>query len=160
MKNLALGAFAVAVSAMSTASLAQALPTTKVCVGNATTPITVEIAATNEARAKGLMQRAFLPQHEGMWFQYPSERPGYNGFWMFRTLIPLDIAFIDSDNQIVRILQMQPCESMNPRECPSYRPGVNYFSALEVPLDYFAEQGIKVGDKIRETNADCNKESS
>ena len=107
-----------------------------------------EIAESDEQRSFGLMERTSLPEDAGMLFVYDEPQPGGAGFWMFHTLIPLDIAFIDADGRIVAILRMEPCESPYPQWCPSYAPGVAYRSALEVNAGYFAKRGIRIGDRV------------
>lgn len=108
----------------------------------------VEVAETASQRQRGLMERESLPEKSGMLFRFENEQSANNAFWMYRTLIPLDIAFIDSDGRIVAINTMQPCESSSPSDCPSYPAGAAYHSALEVNGGYFAERGIKVGDCV------------
>lgn len=108
----------------------------------------VEVAETTAQRQRGLMGREYLPETRGMLFRFESEQPAGNAFWMYRTLIPLDIAYIDGEGRIVAINTMQPCESEAPRECPTYPAGTAYYSALEVNAGYFAERGIQVGDCV------------
>lgn len=108
----------------------------------------VEVAETNEQRQKGLMGREYLPEARGMLFRFESEQPADRAFWMYRTRIPLDIAYIDGDGLIVAIRTMQPCASERSRECPTYPAGVTYYSALEVNAGYFAERNIQVGDCV------------
>ncbi|MGQ7261404.1 DUF192 domain-containing protein [Vreelandella sp. V005] len=108
----------------------------------------VEVAETSAQRQRGLMGRESLPEASGMLFRFEREQSANNAFWMYRTLIPLDIAFIDANGQIVAINTMQPCESTSPSECPSYPAGAAYHSALELNGGYFAERGIKVGDCV------------
>ncbi|MDQ1003614.1 uncharacterized membrane protein (UPF0127 family) [Neobacillus niacini] len=47
-----------------------------------------------------------LPENEGMLFVF-SEKT-YGGFWMKNTLIPLSIAFLDSDGRILKIRDRSP----------------------------------------------------
>lgn len=108
----------------------------------------VEIAETVAQRQQGLMERDYLPEERGMLFRFESEQPAGNAFWMYRTKIPLDIAFIDGEGRIVAINTMPPCESDSPRECPSYPAGAAYHAALEVNAGYFAERGVEVGDCV------------
>jgi uncharacterized protein len=112
----------------------------------------VEIAATDAQRALGLMERTHLPDERGMLFLYDSEQPGSAGFWMYRTRIPLDIAFVDGDGTIVSILGMDPCESPDPRWCPTYEPGTPYRAALEVNRGWFEARSVGVGDRIVRTD--------
>lgn len=108
----------------------------------------VEVAETVSQRQQGLMGREHLAETRGMLFRFESEQPANHSFWMYRTLIPLDIAYIDEEGRIVAINTMPPCESITPRDCPAYPAGAAYFSALEVNAGYFAERGIQVGDCV------------
>ena len=83
-----------------------------------------------------------------MLFLYSSTQPDSAAFWMFRTRIPLDIAFIDSVGIIRTVLTMQPCPSDLAQGCPSYPPTAPYRAALEVNAGYFARQKLGVGDHV------------
>lgn len=113
-----------------------------------TVSVGVEIAATNEQRNQGLMDRTTLPANAGMLFLYPTDQDGGRGFWMYRTRIPLDIAFIAADGQIVSIREMEPCLSEMSSECPGYSPGAPYRTTLEVNKGFFARNRIAVGDRV------------
>ena len=110
----------------------------------------------------GLMERQRLADSAGMLFVYDSTQPPNAGFWMFRTRIPLDIAFLDSAGVVRAIRAMTPCEALLAQGCPTYDPGVPYRYALEVNAGYFQKHGIIVGSMavhsdlpvlIRTTNA-------
>ena|SRR5690554_2209372 len=124
---------------------ATSLKTDTLCINDHPHPISVEIADTFELRANGLMQRERLAEHQGMWFTYNQERPSHAGFWMYNTLIPLDIAYLDRSMKIVKIITMEPCRSIDRNRCPAYPPGVPYFSAVELNKDYFARYNIQEG---------------
>lgn len=113
-----------------------------------TVRVRVEIAQREEQRRHGLMERQQLAEDAGMLFLYDDVQPAGSGFWMFRTRLPLDIAFLDEDGRILSILQMAPCESPNPQFCPSYAPDTAYRYALEVNAGFFARQGIHAGDRV------------
>jgi uncharacterized protein len=119
-----------------------------IITGTDTLRLSVELAASEDQRAYGLMERSELPADAGMIFLYTSEQPADAGFWMYRTRIPLDIAFLDEAGTIVRILPMEPCPAPDPRGCRSYPPGVPYFSALEVNRGYFARHGVTAGNRV------------
>ena len=106
--------------------------------------IDVEIAETFEERAKGLMNRESLPEDAGMMFVF--FEPTRGGFWMKDTLIPLSIAFIDEEETIAQIIDMEPCTE---DPCPDYVPDVDYVAALEVNQGAFDEWGVDVGDTVR-----------
>jgi uncharacterized protein len=105
--------------------------------------VAVEIADTQGEREVGLMHRESLPDDAGMIFLFGEEITG--GFWMKNTLIPLSIAFADGDGEILRILDMEPCEA---DPCEIYDPGVPYESALEVNQGAFENWGVEEGDLL------------
>lgn len=108
----------------------------------------VEVARTAAERRQGLMERDHLAGDAGMLFLYGDTQSPLNGFWMYRTLIPLDIAFLDAEGRIQAIRHMVPCASDNPRDCPVTMPGVSYRAALEVNAGTFAALGIEEGDCV------------
>lgn len=105
--------------------------------------VDVEIAQTEAERAEGLMNRESLAEDAGMMFIY--FEPTQSGFWMKDTLIPLSIAFIDEEQRIIQIMDMEPC-TKDP--CPTYTPDGAYTAALEVNMGSFDEWGIDVGDTV------------
>ena len=109
--------------------------------GSIVAEIRVEIARTDEERAKGLMYRTELPEGEGMIFIFEREQP--LSFWMKNTLIPLSIAFIASNGRIIDIKDMEPLDLSS---VPSSAPA-RY--ALEVPQGWFSRAGVNTGDIVR-----------
>jgi uncharacterized membrane protein (UPF0127 family) len=112
------------------------------------TQLLVELARTDDQHQFGLMTRPSLDPESGMVFLYDSLQTGDNGFWMFRTKVPLDIAFLDRGNMILTILQMEPCLSTNPQLCRVYAPGVDYWAALEVNRGWFTRHAVGVGGRV------------
>lgn len=108
----------------------------------------VEIAERPEQRSYGLMDRDELPENSGMVFLYDAIQHRDSGFWMYRTRIPLDIAFFDGAGKILAVRQMMPCPSTDAAQCPGYAAGVDYFGAIEANRGWFARNGIGVGDRI------------
>jgi uncharacterized membrane protein (UPF0127 family) len=102
--------------------------------------VAVEIADTRTEQARGLMERTELAEDAGMLFVLASEQSP--GFYMENTLIPLSIAFMDSEGRIVDIQDMQPLDETRhyPAEPAQY--------ALEVNQGFFAERGVQVGDTV------------
>ena len=91
---------------------------------------TVLLADTSAERSQGLMGKEDLGGYDGMLFEFPSDTQG--GFWMKDTLIPLSIAFFDSEGHVVDFFDMDPCPPET-ATCPSYTPDSPYRRALEVP---------------------------
>lgn len=108
----------------------------------------VEIAQSPAQRAQGLMRRTSLDEDAGMIFLFDEEQPADGVFWMFNTLIPLSIAFLDSGGAIVSIRDMEPCTSPYPQWCPTYESGMPFHAALEVSRGYFEARGIGLGDRV------------
>lgn len=61
----------------------------------------VEVAATAQERARGLMFRNQMAADHGMLFVFDTEGERY--FWMKNTPLPLDIIFIATNGEIVSI---------------------------------------------------------
>jgi uncharacterized protein len=120
----------------------------RIIAGQDTTEVLVEIAASEAQQMFGLMTRPNLDGQSGMIFVYSTVQDSSAGFWMYRTLVPLDIAFIDSAGRIASIRSMPPCESEHRETCPVYPPGTRYASALEVNRGFFEQHGIEVGDSV------------
>jgi uncharacterized protein len=110
--------------------------------------VIVEVARTSEQTRYGLMGRESLDPGSGMIFVFDSVRAPDHGFWMWRTKIPLDVAYIGLDDQIVAIREMEPCESPYPEWCPWYEPGVEYAAALEMNRGWFARNAVGVGARV------------
>ena len=104
--------------------------------------VQAEMAANNEQRQIGLMQRPALGQNEGMLFVFPDA--GVQCFWMRNTIIPLTAAFIDDDGTIVNLADMQPLRDDS--HC-SKKP-VRY--VLEMTQGWFKQKGIKPGQKVQD----------
>lgn len=119
-----------------------------VTAGKDTFTILAEVAKSAEQRTMGLMERRSLPDTAGMLFLYSEDQPANAGFWMFRTRIPLEIAYADSAGRIVSVRQMVPCPAQLAAGCPTYEPGQAYRMALEVNADALSRRGIGVGSRL------------
>jgi uncharacterized membrane protein (UPF0127 family) len=104
--------------------------------------VRVEVADDLAEQAKGLMDRTALGESRGMLFVYPEERE--LSLWMKNTLIPLSIAFIDSERRIIDIQAMKPLDD----EPPHYVSAEPAQYALEVNQGFFEKSGVKVGDRV------------
>ena len=75
----------------------------ELCVEGVAAPLEVEVAQTQAQRNRGLMQRESLAKDAGMLFLFDGPMAKGVGFYMYRTLIPLDVAFADTDGRIVSV---------------------------------------------------------
>jgi uncharacterized membrane protein (UPF0127 family) len=110
--------------------------------------LALQLAVSSEQKSMGLMERRRLGDFAGMLFVYDSAQPPDAGFWMYRTRIPLDIAFLDSAGVVRAVRSMTPCPSTIARDCPTYTAGVPYHYALEVNAGFFAQHRITVGHSL------------
>lgn len=85
----------------------------------------VKEAKTEKEKAKGLMGITEMPENEGMLFYF--DKPQKVSFWMKNTNIPLDIIFINQDEEIISIKQGIPDD-----ETPIIEENVKYVLELNV----------------------------
>jgi len=90
------------------------------------------------------MGRTDLGGYDGMLFRFDDDVQ--SGFYMKDTLIPLSIAWFDSDGRFVSSADMPPCGDLP--ECPTYAPGKPYRYALEVVQGGLPELGIAAGTRL------------
>jgi uncharacterized membrane protein (UPF0127 family) len=113
-----------------------------------TVPLLLELARSEEQQRLGLMERRQLPERAGMLFIYDSNQPPDAGFWMFRTRIPLDIAYLDSLGVVRSIRAMVPCTTTLAAGCPTYAPDTPYRYALEVNAGALQRWGATIGSRL------------
>ena len=101
----------------------------------------VELAVTDEQRARGLMFRRSLPEGQGMLFRFDPDQ--VISMWMHNTYIPLDMIFIRSDGRILRIAENAKPESDNIISSGGPARGV-----LEVIAGTARKLGLAAGDKV------------
>jgi uncharacterized membrane protein (UPF0127 family) len=117
------------------------LRTVTIDSGGEEVEVRVEIADSPDEQATGLMNRTALAEDRGMLFVFPEEE--VRSFWMKNTLIPLSIAYIDSEGRIVDLQDMKPLDD----EEPHYVSAEPARYALEVNKGFFEENGVEVGDR-------------
>ena len=101
----------------------------------------ISIAETPYEQEIGLQHIKELPEDAGMLFRFNSQR--VLSFWMKNTYLPLDIAFIDNTNKIVKIEKMIP---LSLRSVLSSKPCI---MALEVNSGTLDRLGVKAGDIVK-----------
>lgn len=102
-----------------------------------------EIADTPYKRAIGLMDRSTLDADKGMLFIFETERRV--SFWMKNTYIPLDIIYLDSQLQVVKIY-----ENTTPNQTTElYDSEFSIKYTIEANAGWAELSGIEVGDFVR-----------
>lgn len=107
----------------------------------------VWMAATQDERARGLMGVTDLGGADGMAFLY--DGPVTNRFYMYGTVMPLSIAFVDAAGTVVSTTDMEPCQSPDPSACPRHAPSRPYVAAIEAPRGRLAALGLVPGASVR-----------
>lgn len=102
----------------------------------------VQVAVTEEEQRKGLQGVEDMPVDEGMLFVYDRKKP--LSFWMKDTLIPLTVAFINEDMEIIAVYDAYPGDETLMQETAKYVLEVN------------AGEDIDEGDDV-EFNLDDDK---
>lgn len=102
--------------------------------------IEAEVAATDQNRQLGLMQRKSMAPQHGMLFVFTQNNT--HCMWMRNTLLPLSVAFLDEEGKIINVEDMQPQTEDN--HC-ARRPA-RY--ALEMNLGWFSQRGLKAGSQL------------
>lgn len=104
--------------------------------------VKAELAATPEARQRGLMYRTSMGENEGMLFVFP--RSKIQSFWMKNTLIPLDVGFFDEQGFLVNIHTMEPDDGKR-----SYRSAEPAIYALEMNKGWYKKHGMRKYSQLR-----------
>ena len=104
-------------------------------------PIKIEVAATPEERAKGLMFRESMASNEGMLFIF--EEGTSQRFWMKNTRIPLDIGYISSSGVLLEIHKAKPHDTSG---VPSRSNDIKF--VLELNEGAYRKLGISIGTRI------------
>ena len=105
----------------------------------------VKVFRTEEEKEKGLQDITFLPKNEGAIFIY--DAPETVQFWMFKTLIPLDIIFINEDWEVMDIVQGEP-NSEDLLECDD----------VKYVLELGENSGIQENDEVDLTEVEGEEE--
>ncbi|MBK8552795.1 MAG: DUF192 domain-containing protein [Ignavibacteria bacterium] len=88
-----------------------------------------------------MMYRRSMDDNKGMLFIFETEEP--QSFWMKNTVIPLDIMFVNSKKEIIKI--HKNTIPFSEKSLPSEKPATY---VVEVRGGFADEYGIKEGDGI------------
>src|SRR5512142_415183 len=104
----------------------------------------VEIAASPDSRAQGLMFRESLADGRGMLFLFP--RPSVEAFWMKNCNFPIDIVWMDAGRRVIFVSAHTPPCREDP--CPTYGPKEKSQYVLEIPEGAAAKEKADVGSTV------------
>jgi uncharacterized membrane protein (UPF0127 family) len=109
--------------------------------------IRVETMISRFDLLRGMMFRTSLAPDRGMLFVHP--QPGSYSYFMYQTLIPLDMVWLDSHRNIVEIVEnAQPCKTQASK-CAQY--GGKQISAyvLEIAGGMAKKYGLEIGQTLQ-----------
>jgi uncharacterized protein len=109
--------------------------------------IRVETMVQNFELLRGMMYRTYLAPDRGMLFVYP--KPDHYQTWMYQTLIPLDTIWMDSDRNIIDIVENSPPCKTQASKCPRY--GGQQISAysLQIGGGMARKFGLHLGQRLQ-----------
>lgn len=105
------------------------------------TRLWIRVASTQSEQERGLMFQDHLPTDNGMLFTFTEATRV--GFWMRDTPMPLSVAWLTRDQQVIEVQEMQP---MSEQVHLSPQP---YLYAVEANPTWFAAHRIRPGDHLR-----------
>jgi uncharacterized protein len=107
----------------------------------------VEVADTDETRARGLMFRESMPRFAGMLFVY--DAPKAATFWMENTPLPLDMLFFDETGTLARVH-----ENAEPFSRDLIFGGDDVLFVLEINGGLARDLGLAPGAELRHPAVD------
>lgn len=106
-----------------------------------------EMKLRPEDQAEGMMFRPELPPDVCMLFVFRTFEP--RAFWMYQTLHPLDIVWLDDNKQIVEMSpNTPPCDSRDARNCPPYGGSAASVYVVEFRSGTIDAHGLELGQTI------------
>ncbi len=115
---------------------------------------TLEVAATEQAIARGLGGRNSVPADGGMLFIFPE--PTVRRFWMYRCLVDVDIIFLDAGGRITAMHEMkaEPPQADGESDADyrarlqSYSSGTRAQFAIELKAGTLDQLDLEMYEKI------------
>ena len=96
---------------------------------------------------RGMMFRTSLAPDRGMLFVYPM--PDHHRHWMYQTLIPLDMIWLDSNHSIVEMAgNAQPCKTPASK-CEQFGGKQLSSYVLEINGGMAKKYGLQLGQTIQ-----------
>ncbi len=113
--------------------------------------IVLEIADNEFLRTKGLSERESLGENEGMIFVFDEDTEGLS-FWMKNTYIPLDIIFLNSELEVVHIIEDVPICQEDP--CPAYEYEGEARFVIEMNAGWSKKNDLELGTYLIHDSSD------
>ena len=108
--------------------------------------IKTEFVYDTAGALRGMQFRNSIAPDRGM--LYAHRIPGKYGYWMYQTLIPLDMIWMDPKNKVVEIVENAPPCKTPASQCPHYGGNEVAQYVLELGAGMVKKYGVKVGDTI------------
>jgi uncharacterized membrane protein (UPF0127 family) len=108
--------------------------------------IKTEFVYDTAGALRGMQFRNSIAPDHGM--LYAHRIPGKYGYWMYQTLIPLDMIWMDARNKVVEIVENAPPCKSPASQCPHYGGNEVAQYVLELGAGMVKKYGVKVGDTI------------
>jgi len=108
--------------------------------------IKTEFVYDTAGALRGMQFRNSIAPDRGM--LYAHRIPGKYGYWMYQTLIPLDMIWMDPKNKVVEIVENAPPCKTSASQCPHYGGNEVAQYVLELGAGMVKKYGVKVGDTI------------
>ncbi len=108
--------------------------------------LTLEVADNSFLQNIGLSGREYLPENQGMIFVYDEEIDGLS-FWMKDTLIPLDMIFLNSEFEVVYIIESVPICDEEP--CPTYTSQEKAKYVIELYAGWVEAHNLEEGEVLK-----------
>jgi uncharacterized membrane protein (UPF0127 family) len=111
------------------------------------TGIMLELALTSKKKVRGLSEREFLAENQGMLFIFA--QPALQAFWMKGMKFPIDFIWL-REGVVVGVTENvpPPVAGISENEFEIYRPEVPANMVLEVNAGWAARNNIQVGDRL------------
>ncbi|MBT4768882.1 MAG: DUF192 domain-containing protein [Phycisphaerae bacterium] len=114
----------------------------------------LELAISEAAIRRGLMDRATIPAGTGMIFVFST--PTVHRFWMANCLIDIDVIFLDGQGRVTTMYRMKAEPARGSAESqlgyeqrlPLYSSHVPVRFAIEFPAGSIDHLGLRVGDRV------------
>jgi hypothetical protein len=95
---------------------------------------------------RGMQFRSSIASDHGMLFAH--RIPGKYGYWMYQTLIPLDMIWMDPQHTIVEIVENAPPCKTPASQCPHFGGNQVAQYVLELGGGMAKKYSLKLGDTI------------